>query len=37
MLGLRIMNLDGKKVMEQERRYLYNLIQQKELKAAKVQ
>ncbi len=32
MLGLRLKNLDEKKVMDQERRYLYNLNHQKELK-----
>ena len=30
MLGLQLQELDYKKVMDQERRYLYNLVQQKE-------
>ena len=30
MLGLQLAELDSKKVMDQERRYLYNLVQQKE-------
>eukprot|EP00347_Sterkiella_histriomuscorum_P014806 403359455 len=35
MLGLRLITLDDKKIMDQERRYLYNLVQQKEIKAEK--